>query len=464
VIRPGLATGVALAASDLAALVLAFAIGIAVRQVFGSDLTLGQYLALLPLAGLFLAAYGVAGLYPGIPYHAAEELRRLSGATTLVCLLLGSATFFARGDLPPRTLLAGTWLAALVLVPTLRAMVRARCARRSWWGVPAILFGAGRTGALVVAELRRRPEVGYKVCAALDDDVATHGTLGDVPVPGGLDQADRVRQQSGATHVLVAMPGVPQERLLSVLTERAAGFGHIVILPVLHGMPTLWVQARDLGGVLGLEVRQNLLLPGPRAIKRLSDIILVLPLLAGTGLVALGLLLLNPLFNRGPLFYAQPRMGRGGREFPCWKFRTMRPDADAVLGDYLAAHPELKAEWEANHKLKDDPRVTRLGAFLRRYSVDELPQLWNVLSGQMSLVGPRPIVRAEIDKYLGAYDLYCQVRPGCSGLWQVSGRSDTSYGQRVMLDTYYVRNWSVWLDLVIIAKTPYAAVAGKGAY
>jgi Undecaprenyl-phosphate galactose phosphotransferase WbaP len=216
--------------------------------------------------------------------------------------------------------------------------------------------------------------------------------------------------------------------------------------------------------VLGLEVRQNLLLPGPRLVKRTMDIALVLPLLAGTALVAIALLVINPLFNPGPLLYRQRRIGQGGGEFGCWKFRTMVPDADRILASYLESHPELRAEWEADHKLKDDPRVTRLGAVMRRLSIDELPQFCNVLVGDMSLVGPRPIVAGEIARYREAFDLYCQVRPGVSGLWQVSGRSDTGYGQRVALDTYYVRNWSVWLDLVVLARTPWAAVAGKGAY
>jgi lipopolysaccharide/colanic/teichoic acid biosynthesis glycosyltransferase len=142
----------------------------------------------------------------------------------------------------------------------------------------------------------------------------------------------------------------------------------------------------------------------------------------------------------------------------------MVPDADAVLTKYLETHPELKEEWLRDQKLRNDPRITRTGRFLRKTSLDELPQLWNVLRGEMSLVGPRPIVEAEIERYGANFALYTRVLPGLTGLWQVSGRNDTTYPERVALDSYYVRNWSVWLDLYILARTVWVVLAGKGAY
>jgi lipopolysaccharide/colanic/teichoic acid biosynthesis glycosyltransferase len=139
-------------------------------------------------------------------------------------------------------------------------------------------------------------------------------------------------------------------------------------------------------------------------------------------------------------------------------------NGDQVLLQYLAQHPELALEWERNQKLKDDPRVTRIGKFLRRTSLDELPQLWNVLKGEMSLVGPRPIIQEEVARYGDRFSLYTQVYPGLTGLWQVSGRNDTSYDERVRLDTYYVRNWSLWLDIYLLARTAGVVLAGRGAY
>jgi Undecaprenyl-phosphate galactose phosphotransferase WbaP len=170
------------------------------------------------------------------------------------------------------------------------------------------------------------------------------------------------------------------------------------------------------------------------------------------------------LDSRGPIVYSQKRLGRGNKPFKVYKFRSMVKNADEVLKEHLAAYPELRREWEETHKLKDDPRVTRVGRFIRRYSLDELPQLWNVLKGDMSLVGPRPIVDAEVARYDDAFGLYCLVRPGMTGYWQVSGRSNTSYERRVELDSFYIRNWSIWLDITILMGTVGVVVYGDGAY
>jgi Undecaprenyl-phosphate galactose phosphotransferase WbaP len=170
------------------------------------------------------------------------------------------------------------------------------------------------------------------------------------------------------------------------------------------------------------------------------------------------------LDSQGGALYGQTRIGRGGRRFKAYKFRTMVSKADQLLQQYLDNSPELRAEWLATHKLKNDPRVTRVGALLRKTSLDELPQFWNILIGEMSLVGPRPIVDAEIEKYGKCFDLYIQVRPGLTGLWQVSGRSDTTYERRVELDEYYIRNRSLKLDLRILWKTVFVVLRKDGAY
>ena len=180
-------------------------------------------------------------------------------------------------------------------------------------------------------------------------------------------------------------------------------------------------------------------------------------------LVAL-LVIAIKLDSNGPAFYSQTRIGRNGRKFRAWKFRTMVVDADRKLAEYLARNPELRNEWKKNHKLQKDPRVTRVGKLLRKTSLDELPQLWNVITGDMSLVGPRPIVRDEIEKYGKVFPLYLSVRPGITGLWQVSGRSTTTYRTRVCLDAYYARNPSLLLDLYILARTPVVVFARTGAH
>jgi len=170
------------------------------------------------------------------------------------------------------------------------------------------------------------------------------------------------------------------------------------------------------------------------------------------------------LNSRGNVVFGHRRYGKDGKAFQALKFRTMVTDADRILKTYLERHPELMQEWQRDHKLKGDPRITGVGRWLRRYSLDELPQLVNILLGQMSLVGPRPIVKSEIDRYADSYDLYTRVPPGLTGLWQVSGRNNTTYDQRVAFDEYYIRNWSIWMDLYILARTFQAVLFAHGAY
>ena len=203
--------------------------------------------------------------------------------------------------------------------------------------------------------------------------------------------------------------------------------------------------------------------PDASSAKRGLDVGATLVLL----LILLPLLLLLAAAVRldgGPVLYGHRRMGRGGREFPCWKFRSMRPDAEAALAALLAADPAARAEWNSHRKLRHDPRITPFGRFLRVSSLDELPQLWNVLRGDMSLVGPRPVTRDELQSHYGPHaSTYSLVRPGITGPWQVSGRSDTDYPSRVALDVQYVRSRSLGGDLTLLGRTVAAVLRGRGA-
>lgn len=197
--------------------------------------------------------------------------------------------------------------------------------------------------------------------------------------------------------------------------------------------------------------------------KRMLDVALVLLSLPLFGILILGLIILIKLTDRGPLLYGHRRVGFGGTEFKCWKFRTMVLDGDEILARHLEANPADRILWETERKLTNDPRVTRVGAVLRKLSLDELPQLLNVLCGEMSIVGPRPVVRDELDNYAATAPLYLITRPGLTGLWQVSGRSDTTYAERVRLDRQYVQGWSMLLDIKIILRTVPALLSSRGA-
>ncbi|WP_081698363.1 undecaprenyl-phosphate galactose phosphotransferase WbaP [Meiothermus taiwanensis] len=457
-------TAITLLAVDALAVLASMLLSIWLRYLWDRSLIWDLYLDLWPALLLFPLAYALAGLY-GVGIAPPEELRRLSYSTSLVFVVLGAATFmYKAGADYSRGAFVFAWGLALVLVPLGRALVRELFARKPWWGAAVLVLGAGKTGEEVVRALQKQPGLGLKPIALLDDDPAKQGReIGGVPVLGGLERAWEFAQM-GVQHAIIAMPGVPRDRLLQLLEAHGGTFPHLILIPDLFGFSSLWLTTRDLGGVLGLELRQRLLLPGPRLVKRVIDIALVIAFALPVALLLAIIGLLIRLDSPGSVFYGQWRVGLSGNRFRAWKFRSMVRDADRLLAEYLQRHPELKAEWEHDQKLKNDPRVTRVGRFLRKTSLDELPQLWNVLKGEMSLVGPRPIVDEEIKRYGSHFSLYAKVRPGLTGLWQVSGRNDTTYAERVAMDVYYVRNWSPWLDLYILARTVWVVLFGKGAY
>jgi Undecaprenyl-phosphate galactose phosphotransferase WbaP len=199
-------------------------------------------------------------------------------------------------------------------------------------------------------------------------------------------------------------------------------------------------------------------------VKRTVDLLVATTILLLSMPVIIGVAVLVKLTSPGPVIYGHKRIGVHGQPFNTWKFRTMYSDSENVLREYLKRDPAARTEWDRDYKLRYDPRVTPIGAFLRKWSLDELPQLWNVLKGEMSMVGPRPIVTDEISKYGDVFKLYKAVKPGLTGLWQVSGRNDVTYEDRVWLDQYYIRNWSPWMDLYIVPQTVVAMLRRTGAY
>jgi Undecaprenyl-phosphate galactose phosphotransferase WbaP len=450
---------------DLVAIALAGFFSVYMWLLLNGQFHPSLYLQLWPILGLFVLAYAFVGLYPGVAISPVDEFRWVSIATTLIYLVLGSAIFLRKeGEVYSREIFVTAWVCSILLVLLSRTLVRYAFATKSWWGYPVMVLGAGKTGEMLVRTLKRQPGIGLKPVVVLDDDPRKHGQLLDVPVMGGLELAPVLARKYQIPYAIVAMPGVPRNRLLKLLERYGHAFAHLLIIPDLFGFSSLWVVAKDLGGVLGLEVRQQLLLPGPRLAKFLIDLlttliggVLMLPLIC---LIAILIRLDSP----GPIFYGQIRLGQHGESFKAWKFRSMVKNADQVLQDYLLVHPELREAWERDQKLRNDPRITRVGRFLRQTSLDELPQLWNILRGEMSLVGPRPIVDEEVWRYGEMFNLYTKVTPGLTGLWQVSGRNNLPYEERVNLDAYYVRNWSVWLDVYILVRTIWIVITGEGAY
>ncbi|HGH4812487.1 TPA: undecaprenyl-phosphate galactose phosphotransferase WbaP, partial [Klebsiella pneumoniae] len=243
------------------------------------------------------------------------------------------------------------------------------------------------------------------------------------------------------------------------------GYRYVSVIPTLRGMP---LDSTDMSFIFSHEVmifrvQQNLAKWSSRILKRLFDIVGSLTIIV---LLSPALLFISLKVKKdgGPAIYGHERIGKGGRSFKCLKFRSMVINSKEVLAELLEKDPAAKAEWDATFKLKNDPRVTKIGAFLRRTSLDELPQLFNVLKGEMSLVGPRPIITAELERYNEEVDYYLLSKPGMTGLWQVSGRSDVDYETRVYLDAWYVKNWSMWNDIAILFKTIGVVLKKDGAY
>ena len=355
-----------------------------------------------------------------------------------------------------------------------RSMVHYVLARKGMWEMPVIMVGPPQTCRDLAEVIERDRYLAFRVQNILDA----------APLNENLDQsikAEKIAWEDRAFHT---------EQFVSTLCQTNGVNGVILVQDednfsgrvgaahdLLEGATNIWAAAPvrspfmhgyDGHLLMGHDftvrpVPSGLVRSVRQGIKRITDLIVA----------SIAMLAVSPLFlvlmvlirrDGGPAIFSHTRYGALGKTFPCYKFRTMIVDADKVLEAHLASHPDAKAEWELDHKLRDDPRITRVGRFLRASSLDELPQLLNVLKGEMSIVGPRPIVQEEIAKYGEHYAAYTQVRPGITGLWQVSGRNNVDYQTRVELDAWYGMHWSLWLDVVIALKTPKAVLFSDGAY
>jgi Undecaprenyl-phosphate galactose phosphotransferase WbaP len=453
--------------ADLAALTVTCALAsLVVMRV--SHLSLHNLITVsLSLAIPILMGNLLASIYPGVALNPVVEFRQLSRIAAISFLGVASLALLGRMGAGWYLFVAVAAPLQFMLAPLGRAWVRAVCCRRRWWGYPVMVFGSGEATSTVVQNLLEHPAFGLRPAVVVDPSARVESIQG-LPVFNRQKLTSALVRRMRIRHAIVVLPDLSREQCTSVLERHARGIRHVMITsaisPFSPGLPILWRDARDLAGVAGVEVRNRLLVPTPRLIKRSMDVVLTVCggvcILPVVGVLAA----LVKLTSRGPVFYGHTRIGERGRTFSAWKFRSMVVNGEDILREHLAGNPDARLEWDRDRKLKNDPRVTPVGAFLRKTSLDELPQLWNVLRGDMSLVGPRPIVRDEIVKYGRCYKIYKAVRPGITGLWQVSGRNDTTYGERLRYDEFYVRNWSPWLDMHILARTVATLVCGRGAY
>jgi len=419
----------------------------------------------------------IALVFAGARYLVGDYSRRQlfwdgARSTTTALLVCGFAYCAAVPLLDPGGLVPSIliWLSLIFALPTARQGMRLILGKMGVWHLPTAIIGTSPMAQEVVPVLGQQLALGLKVHWVVPETPEKHlasAFAGLIPLAAPLDQLASTLMSIGCRQVIL----VPDDRSSmnhNDLIDQLVGADiAVAIVPSLRRLPLYGLSTNYFFGkdLLLLQVRNNLARLPQRMFKRSLDFIGAVILTA----------LLAPLFllfafviwkeDKGPVFFRQTRVGRHGRDFTCWKFRTMVVDAEDQMARWQTENPVLLARYcESNFKLQADPRVTSIGDWMRRKSLDELPQLFNVLLGDMSLVGPRPLLRRELPEYGAVISLYERVRPGITGLWQISGRSHTTFAERVSYDEWYIKNWTVWYDLVILLQTVWVLVRGQGAY
>ncbi len=403
----------------------------------------------------FSRLYGGSVFYPGLGVNKIEELKRISiNILTSYILLFTFLALMRNMERYSRFALGLSLLLSLIAVPIFRHVVRYFIRNLKWNKIPVLIAGAGVTGNLARKTIEEDYYYGLEFKGFLDDNVKSPEVLGT------LAETKRIAKKLGVEYLVVCLPFTTSAKWIQ---QYINNFQHVLIIPDNAVYPILWVYPMTLGHYSGLEISNHLKMKGYRYSKILIEVLLAIFIIPFIFPVCLIVACLIKLTSKGPVFYKAKRIGQNGKTINVLKFRTMYADADKMLEKILEENPEMKKEWESKFKLKDDPRITPLGKFLRKTSLDELPQFWNVICGEMAIIGPRPIVRSEIHYYGKNYKIFSRVKPGITGLWQVSGRSNTSYKSRVNLDMYYVNNWSIWMDYFIFLKTVKEVLLRTGA-
>jgi Undecaprenyl-phosphate galactose phosphotransferase WbaP len=456
-VRLGLAT------SDLVAGIASMTIGLFLAGTGEGGLSLGTgwTLPLLYTCLIWPAVAAAARQYPGYGRPTYQELALSVRSSAAAGVLVGFVAL-----LVPEVfrLNAQVFLfavpASVVLAPLFRSLTKLVLRRLRLWGRPVVVLGTEAEAARVARHLLGHPGIGLHPVAAFGS--SSTWDVRALPITGTLDHAWDYVDQYAIRHAIVTRDAAVTAAFDQVLLRSGKQLKYVQYLPDLRGLPTNSVVASPLGSTLALEARNQLASEANRIVKRVIDFVGSALLLAVLG-IPLGIIaLIIRLDSRGSPLHLSPRIGRYGNTFNCIKFRTMYLDADGDLERLLKEQPELRVEYQTFHKLENDPRVTRVGKLLRRVSLDEFPQLLNVLVGQMSLVGPRPYLERERDIMGSERDLIFLARPGMTGYWQIEARNDVSFEERQSMEAHYVRNWSVWWDIDIMLRTPGVMLSKTG--
>jgi len=429
----------------------------------------GHFLSIWWLPVIFISFIAYEGLYTKRqPFW--DEVEFLVKALSLAFVFsLAVVSLSKISALVSRIVLVLLWIFSLFFFSLLRMWGKRLLYEMGLWEEKILILGAGSAGKALTEGLEREKTMGYKVIGFLDDSkeekVEINGRYYEIF--GRLDQFEDIVKTTGVKTVAIAIPTLQADALRELVNKVHSVVKNVLLVPQLKGITMLNSELTHLfvEQLFILKIKNNLMSPFNRFIKRTFDLfaggllfVMLFPFLA---LIALMIM----IDSKGNPFFIHERLGRGGRLFKCVKFRSMFVNADERLGEFLAQNPLAKKEWNEYKKLKSkDPRVTRVGKLLRRTSLDELPQIWNVIKGEMSLVGPRPYLPREREEMGRLASTILAAKPGITGLWQVSGRNILPFEQRLSLDAWYVQNWSLWLDIVILLKTFKVVLKREGAY
>ena len=358
-----------------------------------------------------------------------------------------------------------TWCFIALLVPVMRAVTKFILNKSRAWQRDTIIIGSGPNAQEAYKAIASEKNLGFKAIQFVGKPNESINIIDGIPVSHELPQ-ELTQKIDKRMQFIIAVESDESELRNSWLQQLMLnGYRYVSVIPTLRGMP---LDSTDMSFIFSHEVmifrvHQSLAKWPSRIIKRSFDILASLMIITIFSPVLL-FISYKVKKDGGPAIYGHERIGKNGVPFKCLKFRSMSVNSEELLADLLAKNPEAKAEWDETFKLKNDPRITKIGHLLRRTSMDELPQLFNVLKGEMSLVGPRPIIHEELERYRDQVDYYLMSKPGMTGLWQVSGRSDVDYETRVYFDAWYVKNWSMWNDIAILFKTVAVVINKDGAY
>jgi undecaprenyl-phosphate galactose phosphotransferase len=396
-----------------------------------------------------------------------EETKQLIKDVTISFIFITVLVFVSRQYIFfSRAVIVLAWIVSLFVFPLFRLAAKKGLYRVGLWKKKVLILGTDRHAQLAAQGIRQNSILGYKVVGFLrEKDKSQDEILSGVPILGDLSKLEEISQELGVQDFIIALPKFPQNQLVKVIERCDAIADTIRIVPNIGSLFALGVSVENLGDVLSLNVPRNLFKPLNIFVKNIFEMALVViisPLLLPLFLIIAAAIKMD---SSGPVFFIQKRLGKSGKIFPIYKFRSMYTDGDKRLERYLEDNFEAREEWNKYQKIKGhDPRVTRVGKYIRKWSLDEIPQLINVLNGDMSLVGPRPYLPRENKDMGKSYAIISRVKPGMTGFWQVRGRSLLPFRERLLLDEYYIRNWSLWLDMIILFKTATAWIKGEGAF